>query len=421
MLAVLRQRNFALVWLAGLISLTGDWFLFVALPLVVYDLTGSTAATAALVAVRSVPRLTIGAVAGVFVDRWDRRRVLFVTNLLLGCCLLPLLLVRSADWLWLLYVVAFVQSSLAPFIGPAESALLPRLVGEDDLVPANALTGLINNLTRLVGPPLGGLIAAVWGLSGAALLDTASFFLAAGLLALVTVDGRALRVDSPAQHGGVGAWAAVWRDWIAGLALVRHARPLADLVVVAVVGGVGNGIMAALFAPFATVILGGGGAAYGALVAAEGLGGLAGNAAIGQLGRRLVPGLLLGLGAIGLGAIDLLTFNAHRLIPGLAPPLILMVIVGFPAAAMKVADTTLVQTTVTDEYRGRVFGSLAALGAFGVLIGAGLAGALGDRLGIVATLSIEGLAFIIAGALALLMLAPAAATRPRPVSAKAES
>ena len=95
MLAVLRQRNFALVWVAGLISLTGDWLLFVGLPLYVYQLTGSTLATGAAVVVRVLPRLVLGSVAGGFVDRWDRRRTMIATNLLLGLCLLPLLTVRS--------------------------------------------------------------------------------------------------------------------------------------------------------------------------------------------------------------------------------------------------------------------------------------------------------------------------------------
>ncbi|MDP9372881.1 MAG: MFS transporter, partial [Chloroflexota bacterium] len=196
MLAVLRQRNFALVWVAGLISLTGDWLLFVAVPVAVYQLTGSTAATAAAVAARVLPRLALGSVAGVFVDRWDRRRTMLVANLLLGLCLLPLLLVRSAEWLWLLYLVSFAQSTLAQFLGPAENALLPCLVAEADLVPANALNGLNDNLARLVGPPLGGLIVAGWGLTGAALLDAASFFAASGLVALVATDGRAARVST---------------------------------------------------------------------------------------------------------------------------------------------------------------------------------------------------------------------------------
>ncbi len=207
MLTVLRQRNFALVWVAGLISLTGDWLLSVALPLVVYELTGSTLATAATVATRVLPRLLLGSVAGVFVDRWDRRRTMIAANLLLGLCLLPLLLVRSADWLWLLYLVSFVQAILAQFLAPAENALLPLLVAEADLVPANALNGLNNNLARLVGPPLGGLVVAAWGLGGAALLDAASFLVAAGLVALVRAPGGAPRAATPGAGAAAGAFA----------------------------------------------------------------------------------------------------------------------------------------------------------------------------------------------------------------------
>jgi MFS family permease len=160
MLAVLRQRNFALVWVAGLLSLTMDWLLYVAVPLAVYELTGSTVATAISVATRVIPRLLIGSVAGIFVDRWDRRRTMVVANLLLGITLLPLLLVRSADLLWIIYAVNFTESVLAQFLAPAENALLPRLVAERDLTPANALNGLNNNLARLIGPALGGLIVA---------------------------------------------------------------------------------------------------------------------------------------------------------------------------------------------------------------------------------------------------------------------
>jgi MFS family permease len=84
MLAVLRQRNFPLVWTAGLISLTGDWFLFIALPLVVYELSGSTIAGGMIFA-RIVPCLLLGSVAGVFVDRWDRRRTMFAATLAAAC------------------------------------------------------------------------------------------------------------------------------------------------------------------------------------------------------------------------------------------------------------------------------------------------------------------------------------------------
>lgn len=418
MLAVMRQRNFALVWTAGLISITGDWLLIVALPLVIYELTGSTAATAAAVVARIVPRLLLGSVAGIFVDRWDRRRTMLVTNVLQGLSLLPLFLVRSADWLWLIYLTSFVRSSIVPFFNSAENAFLPRLVTEAELVPANALNGLNDNLARLAGPPIGGLIAAAWGLRGAALLDAASFFIAAALVALVAVDGRAVRsgaldeVSRPVAAVGVGTWVAMWREWVAGLAMVRQVRTLSVLFTCVAIIGIGEGVMGALFAPFVTTVLGGGGVDYGWVVGAQAVGGLVGSAAIGRIGKSVPTGLLYGLGVLFGGSIDLLTFNAHRLYPGVLPPIILMMVVGLPFAAIGVGQVTLIQTSAPDEYRGRVFASLGAVMSLSVLIGAGLAGFFGDRLGIVATLTIDGVAYILAGVLALALLAAAPLARP---------
>ncbi len=95
MLATLRQRNFALLWTGGLISLLGDWTLMVGMPLFVYALTGSTVATGAMVIARLIPRVLLSSVAGVFVDRWDRKRTMVCTDLLLALCLLPLLAVHT--------------------------------------------------------------------------------------------------------------------------------------------------------------------------------------------------------------------------------------------------------------------------------------------------------------------------------------
>src|SRR2546423_7636308 len=192
MLAVLRQRNFALVWVAGLVSLTGDWMLFVGLPLFVYRATGSTLATGAMIMVRMAPRLLLGSVAGVFADRWDRKRTMIGADLLLALSLLPLLAVRSVEWLWVVYAVSFVESSLAQFFAPAEAALLPRLVGEEHLTAPNALNSMNQNISRLAGPPLGGAVVGLLGLTGVALLDAASFLISAALIALVAVSGRAV-------------------------------------------------------------------------------------------------------------------------------------------------------------------------------------------------------------------------------------
>ena len=140
MFALLRQRNFGYIWIGGLVSLVGDWMLLTALPVYVYQLTGSTLATGAMLAARVVPRILLGSVAGVFVDRWDRRQTLIVANLLLAVGLLPLLLVSSGQELWLVYLIAFVQSAVAQFVTPALGALLPNLVAERELLRANSLT-----------------------------------------------------------------------------------------------------------------------------------------------------------------------------------------------------------------------------------------------------------------------------------------
>lgn len=127
MIAVLRQRNFSLLWFAGLISMIGDWMLRIALPVYIFELTNSTLATGLMFMVSTLPRLLFGSIAGVFVDRWDRRRTMIAANFLMALGLLPLLLVNSLDSLWIIYVVAFVQALISQFFGPAENALLPGI------------------------------------------------------------------------------------------------------------------------------------------------------------------------------------------------------------------------------------------------------------------------------------------------------
>ncbi len=414
MLATLRQRNFALLWAGGLISMLGDWMLFVGLPLFVYQLTGSTLATGGMFMARLLPSLLLGSVAGVFADRWDRRRLMIVANLLLALGLLPLLAVRSADRLWIVYLVSFWEASVAQFFRPAEGALLPRLVGEEHLVPANALNALNNDLARLAGPPLGALVAGLLGLGGVVLLDAASFLIAALLIALIAIPaGSATRpAGSPtgvAPAAVTQAWTGVWRDWLAGLRLVRRERQITVLFLFIAITGLGEGVFSTLLVPFVATVLGGGGAAYGWLLAAQAVGGLLGGVVIGRLGGAVAPARLLGLGALGLGVGDLLIFTYPLFLPGVTLALLLMVLVGVPATGIGVGLMTLQQTVVADAYRGRLFGAFGTTRALVGLLGAALGGALGDRAGIVLVLSLQGFGYILGGALVLALLRDAVA------------
>ena len=156
-------------------------------PLAVYELTGSALATGGILIANKLSALVLGSVAGVFVDRWDRQRTMVAANLVRAPLLLPLLAVDSAERVWIVYVVAAALSAVGQFFRPAENALLPRLVGEEHLIPANALNALNDNLSRLVGPALGGLVAARFGLGGAVAADAASYLIAAGMIAAIAV------------------------------------------------------------------------------------------------------------------------------------------------------------------------------------------------------------------------------------------
>ena len=124
----LRNPAFARLWLGGLVSDLGDWMLLVGLPVFVFQLTGSALTTATVFVVETIPALLVGQVAGVLVDRVDRRRILIAGTLLQAALLLPLLAVTSADGLWIVYLVAAGQSVLARVCGPATLALVPSLV-----------------------------------------------------------------------------------------------------------------------------------------------------------------------------------------------------------------------------------------------------------------------------------------------------
>lgn len=417
MLTVLRQRNFALLWFAGLVSITGDWMLIVALPVTVYELTGSALATGAILITNKLSALLLGSVAGIFVDRWDRKRTMVIANLVRGPALLLLLFVDSADRVWLVYVVAAVVSAVGQFFRPAENALLPRLVGKEYLVPANALNALNDNLGRLAGPALGGLVTAWIGLGGVAMVDSASFLVAAGMIAAIsaaTKPERQSTVDSSAAaRTGL---AVVWHEWLAGLRLVRDNQVLRIVFAVFAIASLGEGVMQTAFWVYVDDALGGGAREAGWLLSAQAVGGLVGVWLVGVRARHWSPVSLLGWGSIGVGLIDLLVFNYPAFVSGIWLGVVLMALDGLPGTAFGTGYIAALQAETEDAYRGRVFGALGATSALFMIAGASIAGLATERLGAVAVLTIDSLGYAAAGVFALVATTSGAARyrRKRP-------
>ena len=406
MLATLRHRDFALLWVAGLISVAGDFALMIALALHAYALTGSAIATGGVFAATLIPSVLLGSFAGVFVDRWDRKRTMATADLARAVLLLPLLAVVSADQLWLLYGVRAATGIVGLFFGPAESALLPRLVGDEQLVGANALNALNNNLGRLIGPALGGVLYAGGGLTTVIVADAATFAISAFLITAIRADAR------PDPAGGAGSGASAWTratgDWLAGMRLVGRDRALRTIVLASGIGMLGEGTFSVGFTPLVIDVLEGGAAGAGVLSSAQAIGGLAAGAVVARAALTASPRLLFIGGMIGLGFADLGVANAGTLVPPGTTAVIaasaFMLLAGFPVVAMSSARHGLLQMLTTDAFRGRVFGALAAVHGLTILIGLVLGGLAIETVGVVPVVSMGAAMSIVGGAFALARL-----------------
>ena len=174
---------FRTLWAAGLISDTGDWLLLIALPIVVYQLTGSAVGTSVAFAAELAPGIVLAPLGGRLADTVDRRAVMIALSALQAIALLPLLLVHNGHGLVIVYAVIVAQASLAALFDPAKNALLPALVDPRQLVSANSLAGLGTAVGRLAGGPLGGLLLAAGSLRTIVIVDALSFGVALVLIA----------------------------------------------------------------------------------------------------------------------------------------------------------------------------------------------------------------------------------------------
>ncbi|MGE5641777.1 MAG: MFS transporter [Byssovorax cruenta] len=400
MFNLLRQRNFALLWFGGLISIMGDRVLLVALPYFVYQQTGSTFASALMVAAELLPRLLFGSVAGVYVDRWDRKKIMVITSVAQGLVILPLLLVRSAESMWIVYLVSFFQTMLAMFFGPAENALLPLLVEEAELLPANSLNALNNNIARLIGPPIGGAILAISGLSGVVIFDSITFVIAGLMILAINGAGRPIGVVTAEQRAEEPR-PNFWKEWAEGIHIVRRNRIVAILFITVVLLNFGGILIDPLGAPYMGDVVKAGPEVFGWLTTVQAIGGILGGLLAGKVYQKMSTARLYGWAELILGFFIFLRYN----IPELPVLFVMSFLVGLPAALGAAALDTLFQQKVPNTHLGRIIGALnttiGLTSLFGVL---GISGVLGDLLGIVPVLNIAAVITGLTGLIVLLFL-----------------
>jgi len=393
---VLKQKNFALLWTGGLISMMGSWMLMVALPFHVFALTKSALATSGILMAMVAPGILFGSIAGVFVDRWDRRLVMVITSALQALVVLSLLLVRSAEWVWIIYVATFLESTLGIFFSPAEGALLPNLVGEEYLVPANSLNAMNDNLARIAGPALGGALLGILGFHSVILADVGSYLIAMVLILLIQAKNTSPeRDDQPdaAQEEGAQK-SGVWKEMMAGLQYIRTNKALTGLFLVLAIGLFGDAIISVLMVVFVQQNMGLGAVEYGWFFTARGIGGLLGGLLVGKFGQKFTFSQLISVGLI---------ISGSAVFAILAQPSLLILIgtvilMGPALMAWLISLQTIAQKETEDAFRGRVFGVLGMTNGFIMFFGSAIAGSLADHVGTIIMIAIGGGFYMLAGA-----------------------
>jgi MFS family permease len=439
-----RVPAFRRLWVAGLVSDTGDWLLLVALPVLVYQLTGSALGTAGAFLVELAPPVLLAPLLGAVADRFDRRRTLLVVSAAQAAALLPLLAVHGRTDLPLVYGVIAVQSALAALFDPTKNALLPTQVPPTELVSANALIGLNQNLGRLLGGPLGGLLLAGHALPVIVLVDAASFFLAATLIATVPTTRHPRpngvqaypgeRRESPGRPG-IGrrspGRAGIARPGIGrlGIAKVLGEKWIRGALVTMGLAGAAQGIFVVLFVVFVARLLHGDAAETGLLRGVQAVGSIVAGAALAVAGRRGVgwstggrsaggrsgAGWLTAGSAGAFGLVALVTWNLPAVT--LAEPVyvVLFVLVGAPGLVMFTGLTTSLQETAPEAVRGRVLSVAGAVSAIGQAAGMLAAGVLTDRTGLLTLLDAQGVLYLLAAGTAWWWLVRAGRPAASPV------
>lgn len=344
-LGSLRHRNFRLLWSGNLISQTGDWMDQIALNYLVYELTHSAVSLGVLNLCRLAPVLIFTLVGGVVADRVDRRWLMFTTQTIAMVLAFVLAVLVSTGYVqfWMVVVIGVGRGVALAFNFPARQSLISDLVPRDLLANAVALNQATTNLTRVIGPTIGGILIGTVGVAGAFYLNGLSFLAVLGGLALMRFPPRQIR----AKKG-------LLTDLMGGLRYIQSQPDMRMLVLIALVPMILGMPYMTMLTVFASDVLRVGGSGLGLLVACSGGGAMCGALFIasrsGRSGRRKV----MFVGLLGFG-VALLVF---ALSPWFWLSAISLVAVGFSQQIYNTQNNALIQEDVDPEFRGRVLSTL---------------------------------------------------------------
>ena len=388
--SVFRRRDFSLMWTGQLVSTAGTALTSLAASILVYRVTGGSALSVGLMLMATAaPSLLVGLFAGVFVDRYDRKKIMIITELLRAVLIvtIPFLVDYSIIWL---YVIVALTSAIAQFYDPAHESVLPEIAPEEELAAANSLLAIASFGSTAIGFAASGLIASAANIDWAFYIDGLTFLFSALIIFLVRI--KPLDVHEEASV------AMVTRNLRAGLRFLFDTPILRSLFFVYIPVLIAFGLSNALLLPFALDALGATEFEYGVQEALTSVGFVAASLLMANIFDRMREGAWIAIGWIAMGVLGVIYSQATS-IPF---AIFLVMISGFMNAPAAIGGRLVLQRNTAREMRGRVNSAFFVARDIFFIIGMGAAG-LADYMDVRLLYLLSSVMVIIGGVLVLFM------------------
>jgi DHA3 family macrolide efflux protein-like MFS transporter len=386
---VLKIRDFRLLWLGQVISNFGDSLTGLAILLLINELTGGSASAVALGAiVQAIPQLTFGLLAGVYVDRLDRKRIMILSDVLRGVMVLGFALVTSQELLWLLYLITFVQAAIGVFFNPSRTAYVALIVPKEGLLSANSLSQTSRIIAGVVGvAAAGGLIGILDVYWPVFVVDSLTFFVSAILITRIVAKSR---ISETVVAKGASA---IFNQLQEGLKLIFSSRLLSGTVVAMGVTMLGLGAVNVLLVPFVVNDLQIAETWFAALEGSQTLSMVLSGGLVAILASRFKPTHIVsvGLGLLGIGV------GLISMVSGVWGLMMVFFLIGWFLTPVQASLVTLIQTEVTDKVRGRASAALNTMSQTSNVVSMAAAGALADWIGVRQVFFLSGVITLLAG------------------------
>ena len=382
--AVFKNRDFVLMWLAQLVSTAGSALTDLAAGIYVYTETNSTLLVGVTLMATAVPSLIVGLIAGVYVDRWDRRKVMIASNLAQAVvvALIPFLLGINIS---LLFVAILVNAGVKQFFDPAYEALIPEIASDEELTAANAFLQIASFGSTAIGFAGAGLLSAI-DIRLAFWIDSLTFIFSAGCIWLMRIR---VKMDVPEESASVGL---VLANLKVGVRTIATTPILRSLFLLGAPVFFAFGLWNVLLLPMAITVLGGSEFEYGIQEGLTSVGFVLGSLFMAKYAAKLPLGTWIFVGSIGMGLAGIMYGLATSIYVGI----IWVMVSGFFNSPSAVARQTLLQRNTPRELRGRVFSALFVMRD--VIFLAGMAGAgLADYIDVRVMIIFSSLILIVVG------------------------